>query len=82
MRPGFYVFNKNTLAGREEYMNVILAEEKDADDARVRTKTLVPSLSPAELVEVQSLMNNPAANIMYAATKKGGLNVLITEVKE
>ena len=82
MRPGYYVFNKNTLSGREEYMNVILAEEKDADDARVRTKTLVPSLSPAELVEVQSLMNNPAANIMYAATKKGGLNVLITEVKE
>ena len=74
MRPGYYVFNKNTLSGREEYMN--------ADDARVRTKTLVPSLSPAELVEVQSLMNNPAANIMYAATKKGGLNVLITEVKE
>ena len=81
MRPGYYLFNKNSLSGREKYMSVILADEENTKDARTQTKPLVLSLSPAELFEVQSLMNNPAANIMYARTKKGGLNVFITEVK-
>lgn len=82
MRPSYYVFNKNSMSGREEYQRVIIEDKTDSEEKSVRPMRLVPSLSPSELVEVQKLMSNPAANIMYAATKKGGLNVFITEVKE
>ena len=82
MRPSYYVFNKNSLSGREEYKNAVKDPEEDEVEEKVRPRLVTPSLSPSELVEVHALMNNPASNIMYAATKKGGLNVLITEVKE
>ncbi len=82
LRPSYYVFNKNSIAGREQYKNVVKVEEDENEEKAVRPRLVTPSLSPSELVEVQSLMNNPAANIMYIATKKGGLNVLVTEVKE
>ena len=82
MRPGYYVFNKNSLAGRQQYNNAEATDETDSEEQTVHRRRVIPLITPAELIEVQALMNNPAANIMYATTKKGGLNVLITEVKE
>jgi len=81
LRPSYYVFNKNSLAGREEYENAKEPEE-DNEVETVRPRLVIPMLSPTDLVKVENLMSNPAAKVMYAATKKGGLNVLITEVKE
>ncbi|HEY4963912.1 MAG TPA: hypothetical protein VIH90_04415 [Candidatus Saccharimonadales bacterium] len=82
LRPSYYVFNKNSLAGRQQYNNPSLNHETETEAKTVRPRRAIPLLSPKELVEAQTLMNNPAANIMYRATKKGGLNVFITEVKE
>ena len=82
LRPSYYVFNKNSLAGRQQYNSLSIKDEDEAKEKVTRPRLIIPSLSAKELVEVQSLINNPAANIMYRATKKGGLNVFITEVKE
>jgi hypothetical protein len=83
LRPSYYVFNKNATAGRDQpSKDVIQDNEAENEEKAVKPRLAFPLLSTAEITRVQTLMDNPAANIMFKTTKKGGLNVLITEVKE
>lgn len=80
LRPHYYVFNKHTLFGRKQYAGI-----QTTDDQRETEKPQVThrafSLTEAEIFKLRELMQNPAANVSFE-TRKGGLYVRITELKQ
>jgi hypothetical protein len=81
LRPKYYLYNKNSLSGREQYLNATsFIEEVTKDDAHVRAERL-PRLATADKVLVEQLMDNPASNLSFIS-KKGRLNVVFTEIKD
>jgi hypothetical protein len=81
LRPRFYVFDKRSLHGRELYN---LAPVIEQEEEEVKTPHKAPkssSLSTADVIELQDLIENPAANVSFE-TKKGNLYVRITEIKQ
>jgi hypothetical protein len=81
LRARYYIFNKNCLAGREQYTTPIATEATELT-ARPIQRLRHTSLSIADAVKLQSIIENPAAHFGIKASKKGGLHVLITETKE
>lgn len=82
LRPGFYVFNKNSDASREQYRDLII-KEPAADKIKASAKQIVPTrLELADKVRTLNLINNPAAKVHFETDRKGKLYVRITEVKE
>jgi hypothetical protein len=80
LRPRYYVYNKNSLASREFEENLPAEADNQEDKAPVKRSRL-PALGTADVVRLQAILENPAANLSFKANK-GGLHVLITEVKE
>ncbi len=80
LRPRYYVFDKHSMHGRKQYRSTpIVVEEKTTKiPERVRKAT---SLSIKDVAKVKELIDNPAANLAFE-TRKGGLYVRITEVKQ
>ena len=82
LRPRYYIYNKNTLLGREQSSSKVTAEpETETETISQPQRELLP-LTIAEVTRVQSLMENPDANLSFVTTKKGGLRVHFTEVEE
>jgi len=79
-RPRYYVYDKRSLHARNDYAVKPAVEEADEPimTEHVRKKL---SLSTAELVKLQELLINPAANLRLE-TRKGDLYVHITKVKQ
>jgi hypothetical protein len=79
-RPRYYLFNKNDTHMRDipkpEAPQEIIEETESKKTARVP----LPSLSTAELVQVEQLIASPEANLHFRTDKKGALSVHITEV--
>jgi hypothetical protein len=80
IRPRYYVFNKRSLHGRDEYASASATEPEERQTTVARTARKALSLSTAEVVKLQNLLENPAANLSFE-TRKGNLYVRITEVK-
>jgi hypothetical protein len=81
LRPKFYLYNKNSLATREEYADVhVLIEEETEDKKFIKTERL-PMLALPDKVKIEAILNNPAAQVRFDI-RKGGLNVHLTEVKD
>lgn len=79
LRPRYYVFNKRSLHGREQYEDVAQVLE-EAETSQSEKARIPLALSTAEVVELENLMDNPAANLSFES-RKGQLYVRITEVK-
>ena len=79
LRPQFYLFDKNSLAGRKIYPTVT---EPDVVDELlpVTEQDLVQSLTDRQKLEVLKLLEKPAVNLTFNA-KKGGLRVRFTEIQ-
>lgn len=79
LRPRYFVFSKNSLYAREE---------TPAEPAEVEVSQVVEAdqeskssgLSTAELIQVEAILANPAANVRFSTNKKGELRVHVTEV--
>lgn len=82
LRPKFYVFNKNTTALREQYESKHAELEENSLTVKTRTTISVPKLEFHEAVKVYATIDNPAAKLRFETTKKGGLNVRLTEIEE
>ena len=82
IRPGYYVFNKNTTSNRELYSTTTVVELPEDEHEKVDTRRQTSKLSVADTVRVLAAMDNPAANITFATNKKGNLYVRITEVNQ
>ena len=81
IRPRYYVFNKRSQCGRERYLRAVEQEPPKEKETKTITKFKELRLSTAEIIQVERLLADPAANVFYATDKKGRLNVRITEVK-
>jgi hypothetical protein len=79
LRPRFYVFNKRSLHGREQYHTKQAVEVEKAKPAKRPVKQKL-ALTTSEIVKLYGLLDNPTANIHFEF-KKGGLYVRATEVK-
>lgn len=82
LRPKYYLFNKNTTALREQYADHMLAAEEKTDRTRPRERAEVPQLELHEVAKVMAKLENPAANLRFETTRKGGLYVRLTEIEE
>lgn len=81
LRPRRYLFNKNTALYREDY-----PEPPKEAEARMTVKEHTPALLPKlgiqEKAYVYATLDDPISRLRFETTKKGGLNVRITEVQE
>ena len=78
LRPSQYVYNKNSLLNRR----VIVAT--DEQEVVEETKDRVISIDKVEdskLHKLEQIILEPKADLIFRATKKGGLRVSIKEVK-
>ena len=82
LRPRFYVYDKRSLRGRENSHDDPVAELEDEPVATTHKVRKALSLSTAEVAELERLIENPAANLSFTASKKGKLYVRITEVRQ
>ena len=80
LRPRYYIFDKHSLHGREQFEPVYVQPEPELKQRTARLRKRL-SLSTAEIAKLQAVMENPAAKLSFE-TKKGGLYVRITEIKE
>ena len=77
LRPRYFVFDKNNLHLRDDSF-----EPKqfvvNLPDAKPVLK-LVPDISTADKVIIESMLDNPHAKVHFTSDKRGGLHVVITE---
>ena len=81
-RPKYYVFQKSTAAHREEYK---LQKTDKPEEAKTSTKekaSHLPKLAFHDAAYVLETINRPESNLRFEMTKKGGLNVRLTEVED
>ena len=81
LRPRYYVFDKRSQRGREQYRHAVAHEPEVEKETKTRKKLKELRLSTAEIIQVERLLADPTANVFYATDKKGRLHVRFTEVK-
>lgn len=81
-RPSYYIFNKNSLAGRVKYEPSKSAPLKAQEEVKPVRHTQQSTLGTADTARVLDLMNNPDAHLYFKTDKKGILNVIFTKVKD
>lgn len=80
LRPRYYVFNRNHSHLRDVGQEI--KPEKTVEEVKPkRTLKRVPQLSTPELVQVERLITNPAANLHVKTNRKGELSVHFKEVQ-
>lgn len=81
LRPRYYVFDKRSLNGRQQYENFFEDPIEDTVPTPLEVSRQPLSLSIAEVVELEDLIKNPDAHVRFEL-KKGDLHVRLTEVKQ
>jgi hypothetical protein len=81
LRPKYYLFNKNVTTLRADYAEVKQTDIK-AEKSKKESKVHIPRLGTLETARVLATIDNPASNLRFETTKKGGLHVRLTEVEE
>jgi hypothetical protein len=80
-RPRYFVFNKQTTYAREiTPANKVPEPVVEVENKSERVKRQL-SLTPADMLHVRSILDNPAANLHFE-NKKGSLYVRITEIQQ
>jgi hypothetical protein len=82
LRPKFYLLNKNTGSYRVDYP--LPPTPPKQKSVSTKKDALVPSLKLGfvEKAQLYATFNNPDSRLSFKTTKKGGLNVRITEIQE
>jgi len=81
LRPKYYVFQKS-LHHREEYTDTRAELSDEVKATKRETVSLVPKLAFHDAAYVLETINKPESNLRFEMTRKGGLNVRLTEVKD
>ena len=82
VRPKYYLFNKNTSALRQDYPPVVEPKAEQKTDEMKKERVARPRLNTHETARVLAAIENPAAKFRLETTKKGGLNVRLTEIEK
>jgi hypothetical protein len=82
LRPKLYLFNKNSNNYRLDYPQAPTVTKPKT--ALTKQKTFAPllELGFVEKAQLYATFDNPASRLRFKTTKKGGLNVRITEIQE
>jgi hypothetical protein len=82
LRPRYYIFNKRSMHCREDYRRTTIAElENEPVVSNLKLREAL-ALTTEEVVKLQSLIDNPVANLKFEFNKKGALYVRFTEVNQ
>lgn len=81
LRPKYYLFNKNVTTLRQDYVE-IKEELSKKEEVTKESKLAMPKLGTLETARVLAAIDNPASNLRFETTKKGGLHVRLTEVED
>lgn len=79
LRPKRYLYDKNSPAYRPSY-DARYAGADDPATVPPRPVARVPRLAPREAARVLQAIDNQALQLRFETTKKGGLNVRLTEI--
>ena len=82
VRPKYYLFNKNTTALRQEFAAVVETQTESTTNEAKKERTARPRLNTPETAKVLATIENPAARFRFETTRKGGLNVRLTEIEK
>jgi hypothetical protein len=83
LRPKYYLFKKSTAMYREDYRTPRSeAPEEAGSKEPIKRTTDTPRLAFQDAAYVLETINNPASKLRFELTKKGGLNVRLTEVED
>jgi hypothetical protein len=80
-RPRVYLFNKNSLSYREDYPDVP-KETTSLNENAMKDEPTIKKLGFQETAYVFSRLDDPISRLRFETTKKGGLNVRITEAQD
>ncbi len=81
-RPKYYLFNKNTPVLRDNLAPHMQAEEDTAKPSAKRDTVKLPRLELHDATKVLETIQQQNSNLRFEMTKKGGLNVRLTEVED
>lgn len=81
LRPKYYIFLKSADY-REEHKTHKPEPSEGAKESAKETVSLVPKLAFQDAAYVLETINKPESNLRFEMTKKGGLNVRLTEIKD
>lgn len=79
LRPTFYTYNKNSIQLRKK-IDVEL-DAPDASEVKDKKTYIHHEVDFGRLKRLEEIILEPKANLVFHATKKGGLRVSIKEVK-
>ena len=82
LRPKYYLFKKSTATYREDYRAHKPDTVEEANKQQTKQITQIPKLAFHDAAYVLNTINNPESKLRFEMTKKGGLNVRLTEVEE
>ncbi len=80
-RPRQYVFTKKDLAERNILLPIV-KRAKPSQRPKVQVVQATPALSLLEQLRVDSLIENPSLSVSFELSKKGGIDVSLTPVKD
>lgn len=79
-RPRIYVYNKNSMVHRQHIkISKVVAPESIAEVES--SQSLPPEYKEDDVVNFESIVENPLANFHFSRSKKGGLRVHLKEIQ-
>jgi hypothetical protein len=82
LRSKYYLFNKNVTSYREDYRSHQLEPEPEIKQQLTKQQNALPRLGFHEAAQILATIEKPGSNLRFEMTKKGGLNVRLTEVED
>lgn len=82
LRPKYYLFNKNVAAFRENRPVKTNEVNEEAAPIKRPDRTTLPKLALHDATKVLETIQKQNSNLRFEMTKKGGLRVRFTEVKD
>lgn len=79
LRPTFYTYNKNSMQLRKKID--VAPKTLDMNESAEKKKYIHHEVDFGSLRRLEEIILEPKANLVFHATKKGGLRVSIKEVK-
>lgn len=79
-RPRLYLFNKNTALYREDYPEVP-KQQATATTVQEKKPITLPKIDASQKAYLYAKLGDPINRLKFETTKKGGLNVRISETE-
>lgn len=80
LRPRFYVYSKRTMIGRS-HIDISPVVSPEAVVEVEASESLPPEHKQDDVVNFESIVDNPLANFHFSRSKKGGLRVHLKEIQ-